>query len=55
MTTERERCKVTIYCPVCGERYVLRGTREKNGKVETGFKQCICSNKEKLHIRSEPI
>ncbi|MCI1692998.1 hypothetical protein [Aneurinibacillus aneurinilyticus] len=55
MTTEYERYKVTIYCPVCGERYVLRGSREKNGRIETGFKQCICSNDRNFHIYSEQL
>ncbi|GEN33724.1 hypothetical protein [Aneurinibacillus danicus] len=55
MTTEYERYKVTIYCLTCGERYVLRGIRENNGKIETGFKQCICSNDRNFHIHSEPL
>jgi hypothetical protein len=37
------RFKVTIRCQMCGERFVLKGKREK-GKIETGFKQCICGN-----------
>ncbi|WP_173427715.1 hypothetical protein [Aneurinibacillus tyrosinisolvens] len=51
----RDRYKVTIYCPSCGERYILRGNKEKNGRIETGFKQCVCSNKEKFHISSEQV
>ncbi|MGC5324528.1 hypothetical protein [Brevibacillus sp. SYSU BS000544] len=39
-----ERTKVMIRCNVCGERYILRGKRGHEGKVETGFKQCLCNN-----------
>ncbi|WP_197035429.1 hypothetical protein [Paenibacillus sp. UNC451MF] len=38
-----ERVKVTIRCNSCGERFILRGRKEK-GKIDTGFKQCICNN-----------
>lgn len=41
------RVKVTIRCRRCGERFILRGKKEK-GRIETGFKQCICSNVEDL-------
>lgn len=41
--TGNERVKVTIRCKRCGEKFVLRGRKEK-GKIDTGFKQCICSN-----------
>ncbi|MDQ1909445.1 hypothetical protein RAC89_02880 [Paenibacillus sp. GD4] len=37
------RVKVTIRCRACGERFILKGKREK-GKIDTGFKQCICNN-----------
>lgn len=37
------RYKVTIHCNLCGERYVLRGRKSK-GKVNTGFKSCLCNN-----------
>jgi hypothetical protein len=55
MIIESERYKVTIYCLACGERYILRGIREKSGTIETGFKQCICSNAENLYVYSEPL
>ncbi|MNI99583.1 hypothetical protein D3C73_1586980 [compost metagenome] len=41
--TVNDRVKVTIRCKKCGERFVLKGRRDK-GKIDTGFKQCICSN-----------
>ncbi|UVI32366.1 hypothetical protein [Paenibacillus spongiae] len=37
------RVKVAIRCRACGEKFVLRGRREK-GQIDTGFKQCICNN-----------
>ncbi|SDW31328.1 hypothetical protein [Paenibacillus sp. CF384] len=37
------RVKVTIRCNLCGEKFVLRGRREKD-KIDTGFKQCLCNN-----------
>ncbi|MFD1955758.1 hypothetical protein ACFSL6_16710 [Paenibacillus thailandensis] len=42
---DKERVKVTIRCNVCGEKYVLRGRRD-NGKIDTGFRQCICNSKD---------
>lgn len=46
---EAVRIKVTIRCKVCGEKFVLRGRREK-GSIDTGFKQCICNNSSELEI-----
>ncbi len=46
---EIARVKVTIRCNVCGEKFVLRGRREKEG-IETGFKQCVCDNSNDLDI-----
>jgi DNA-directed RNA polymerase subunit RPC12/RpoP len=43
------RVKVTIRCRHCGERFVLKGRREK-GKVDTGFKQCVCNNEKDFDI-----
>jgi hypothetical protein len=37
------RVKVTIRCKACGEKFILKGKRDK-GKIDTGFKQCICNN-----------
>ncbi|MHA6483864.1 hypothetical protein ACX1C1_18395 [Paenibacillus sp. strain BS8-2] len=50
---EAARIKVTIRCNVCGEKFVLRGKREKNS-IDTGFKQCICSNSDDLDIEEHP-
>lgn len=55
MNQVEQRYKVTIQCPDCGERYILRGTLSKSGRVETGFKQCICSNRDGFDILSEPM
>lgn len=43
------RTKVKIRCKQCGERFTLKGKREK-GRVETGFRQCICSNERDFEI-----
>ena len=45
----KSRLKVTIRCKRCGERFILRGKKEK-GKVETGFKQCLCNNESDFDI-----
>ncbi|MBB6674172.1 hypothetical protein [Cohnella nanjingensis] len=46
------RVKVTIRCNRCGEKFVLRGRRER-GRIDTGFKQCLCSNKDDFEIEEE--
>jgi formylmethanofuran dehydrogenase subunit E len=43
------RIKVSIRCKKCGERFVLRGKREK-GQVDTGFRQCVCSNEQDFDV-----
>ncbi|MED5017683.1 hypothetical protein P9847_10245 [Paenibacillus chibensis] len=48
------RVKVTIVCKQCGERFVLRGKRER-GRIETGFKQCLCNNKDLFDIEELPF
>lgn len=48
------RVKVTIRCNRCGEKFVLRGKREK-GRVETGFKQCLCDNRDNFEVEEKPI
>ncbi|GGE11144.1 hypothetical protein GCM10011571_10580 [Marinithermofilum abyssi] len=45
---------VRIRCNQCGERYILKG-RMKKGKVETGFKQCVCDNTMDFDISSEKL
>jgi len=44
------RYRIVIRCPVCGEKYILRGRRNEKGEYETGFKRCICGNEETLNI-----
>lgn len=48
----RGRTKVRIYCKQCGEKFVLKGKWEK-GKLETGFRQCLCSNENDFDIEVE--
>jgi len=48
----RGRVKVTIRCRRCGERFILRGRRDRD-KIETGFKQCVCENSNDLDIETE--
>lgn len=48
------RIKVKIRCKHCGERFVLRGKREK-GRIETGFKQCLCSNASDFEIEEDRL
>jgi DNA-directed RNA polymerase subunit RPC12/RpoP len=43
------RVKVSIRCKSCGERFILRARKDR-GKLETGFKQCICDNTEAFEI-----
>ncbi|WP_169732343.1 hypothetical protein [Cohnella thermotolerans] len=47
-----ERVKVTIRCKRCGEKFVLRGRRDR-GKIDTGFKMCLCSNTDEFDIEEE--
>lgn len=46
------RVKVTIRCKQCGERFILKGKKEK-GKIDTGFKQCICNNDHDFDVEAE--
>jgi len=48
------RIKVLIRCKVCGEKYILRGSKD-NGIYNTGFKMCICDNCDDLEIEEHPI
>lgn len=48
----RGRVKVTIRCRQCGERFILRGRKDRD-KIETGFKQCICENSHDLDIETD--
>lgn len=47
-----DRVKVTIRCRKCGDKFILRGRREQ-GRVETGFKQCLCNNRTELDMEAE--
>lgn len=46
---ENEKCVVAISCNRCGERFVLKGRRRK-GKIETGFKRCLCNNEDDFNM-----
>ncbi|GAB2692572.1 hypothetical protein GCM10027018_09800 [Paenibacillus thermoaerophilus] len=46
---QSDRVKVIIRCRRCGEKFFLRGRRER-GRVETGFKQCLCENQNDFDI-----
>jgi hypothetical protein len=48
------RFKVTIRCNRCNEKFVLRGRKEQ-GRVVTGFKQCICSNAVDFETEEEAL
>lgn len=43
------RIKVIIRCRRCGEKFILRGRKEKD-HIDTSFKQCICSNDRDFEI-----
>jgi len=43
------RVKVRIHCRVCGEKFVLRGRKEKD-RIDTGFKQCLCNNEHDFEV-----
>lgn len=45
-----QRSKILIRCNQCGEKFILRGRPGIEGKVDTGFKQCICDNQEQFDI-----
>lgn len=47
-----QRFKVTIRCKHCGERFILRGKRDQD-RIFTGFKQCLCDNKDEFDIDVE--
>ena len=46
------KVKVSIRCKRCGEKFVLRGRKEK-GRIHTGFKKCICDNEDDFEIHEE--
>jgi hypothetical protein len=50
-----KRYKVRLQCKRCGERYILRGKRNKQGNIETGFKRCICDNAQDFDVITEEL
>ncbi|HEX7057605.1 MAG TPA: hypothetical protein VF260_10495 [Bacilli bacterium] len=46
------RVKVTIRCRRCGERFILRGRKDR-GKLDTGFRRCLCDNESDFDIQEE--
>ncbi|MCG0314373.1 MAG: hypothetical protein L5657_06915 [Calditerricola sp.] len=55
ISVKTNRYKVVIRCRQCGERFILRGRMTKEGKVETGFRQCLCDNDSDFDIRIEEL
>ncbi|WP_190287500.1 hypothetical protein [Paenibacillus darwinianus] len=52
---EPARVKVRIRCNWCGERFVLRGKKDKDkDKIDTGFRMCLCDNREDFEIEEQP-
>ncbi|MBE3553448.1 MAG: hypothetical protein IMW85_00220 [Thermicanus sp.] len=49
-----KKVKVTVRCNRCGEVYTLRGRRDKNGHIHTGFRRCICDNADDFTITPDP-
>ena len=50
----QERFLVHIHCRQCGERYTLKG-RKRKGKIETGFRRCLCDNEYDFDIEHQKI
>lgn len=46
------RVKVHIRCRKCGESFILRGSRDIQGQVDTGFKRCLCDNERDFEIET---
>ena len=44
------RVKITIRCHNCGEKFILRGRKDQKGKLNIGFKKCICDSSDNLEI-----
>jgi DNA-directed RNA polymerase subunit RPC12/RpoP len=51
---QNTRVKVTIRCNECGERFILRGKKER-GEINTGFRQCLCNNTADFEIREDSL
>jgi DNA-directed RNA polymerase subunit RPC12/RpoP len=52
--TMNPRVKVIIRCKNCGERFTLKGKKER-GEINTGFKQCICDNETEFDVKVDDI
>lgn len=46
VVVQAERVKVKVTCRSCGEKLVLRGTKGIDGRIDTGFKMCLCGSKD---------
>ena len=46
------RVKIAIRCNRCGEKFILRGKKDK-GRVDTGFKRCLCDNELDFDIEEQ--
>lgn len=53
MMNANEKYVVNIHCNQCGEHFILKG-RMRKGKIETGFKRCLCDNTDDFEIHKEP-
>jgi len=51
-TMTSSRVKVIIRCNRCGEKFTLRGRKER-GRIDTGFKMCLCSNTADFDIEED--
>jgi DNA-directed RNA polymerase subunit RPC12/RpoP len=54
MENSQSKYIVNIQCNHCGEKFVLKG-RWKKGKIETGFKRCLCDNQDSFDIFQEEL
>lgn len=50
----KPRYKITIRCPECGEKYILRGRPNNEGGYDTGFRKCVCGNESRLEVDVSP-
>ncbi len=54
MNVVQTRIKVKIRCKSCGEKFTLKGRMDK-GKIDTGFKRCICDNEQDFDIETNEL
>ncbi len=45
------RVKIHIRCRKCGEVFILRGIKDVKGRVETGFRKCLCDNEQEFDVQ----